>query len=127
MTKYPAIFSPLKVGAHTLKNRFIFNGVTTGLETLSEFENEWVNFYQSRCSDHGPGLFNVPHGAICFSGKLHLDSPSLDTSFYHKSFRLTSFLRSRGSEVIVQLMHHGLGAEHFAAVASSRLFHTETR
>lgn len=127
MTKYPAIFSPMKVGAHTLKNRFIFNGVTTGLETLSEFENEWVNFYQSRCSDHGPGLFNIPHGAICFSGKQYLDSPSLDSAFYNKAFRLTSFLRSRGSEVIVQLMHFGLGAEHFGAVGSSRLFNTETR
>lgn len=127
MTKYPAIFSPLKVGAHTLKNRFIFTGVRTGLETFSDLENEWVNFYQSRCSDHGPGLFNISHGAISFSGKRQLDAPSLDTAFYNKAFRLTSFLRSRGSEVILQLMHYGLEAAHFGAVASSALLNTETR
>ncbi len=126
MTKYPDLFSTLKVGAHTLKNRMIMSPVKTGLETHADFTNEWVAFYQSRCTDHGPALFTIQHGAISFSGKSQLDAPSLDAAFYNKAFRLTSFLRSRGSEVILQLMHHGLDAAHFGAVSASALLNAET-
>lgn len=126
MSPYPTLFTPIKVGAHQLKNRIIMSPVTTGLEGLVDFENEWVNFYQARSSDHGPGLFNIQHGAISFSGKKQPDAPFLDHVFFNKAFRLTSFLRSRGSEVILQLMHHGLDASHFAVVASSKLHNYET-
>ncbi len=126
MTKYSNLFSPIKIGSRTLKNRFLMGPVKTGLEGRDEFANEWVNFYQSRCTDHGPGLFIINHGAMSFSGRDQLDAPVTDNKFFNKAFRLNSFLRSRGSEVMLQLMHHGMDAAHFGAVSSSGLINNDT-
>ena len=127
MSSYSELFKPIQVGSYRLKNRFTMGPVTTGLEGDSKVDNEWVDFYQKRCLTKGPGLFTLQYGAISVSGKRLINQPVLDNAFYNTAFRLTSFARASGTEILLQLNHYGLDGAHFGAVSATGLFNQETR
>lgn len=126
MAAYPHLFLPLKVGAHFLKNRIVMAPVETGLEKQDYFDPRVVEFYEERARGDGPGLFILGNGVVHETGLRNLKDPVLTAGLLNNAVRLTSVIHESGSKVLLQLQHHGAGADHMFAVSASRFRNRDT-
>lgn len=126
MAAYPHLFLPLKVGSHFLKNRIVMAPVETGLEKQDYFDPRVVEFYEERARGDGPGLFILGNGVVHETGLRNLKDPILTAGLLNNAVRLTSVIHESGSKVLLQLQHHGAGADHMFAVSASRFRNRDT-
>lgn len=126
MAAYPHLFLPLKVGSHFLKNRIVMAPVETGLEKQDYFDPRVVEFYEERARGDGPGLFILGNGVVHETGLRNLKDPVLTAGLLNNAVRLTSVIHESGSKVLLQLQHHGAGADHMFAVSASRFRNRDT-
>lgn len=126
MAAYPHLFLPLKVGSHFLKNRIVMAPVETGLEKQDYFDPRIVEFYEERARGDGPGLFILGNGVVHETGLRNLKDPVLTAGLLNNAVRLTSVIHESGSKVLLQLQHHGAGADHMFAVSASRFRNRDT-
>lgn len=126
MAAYPHLFLPLKVGSHFLKNRIVMAPVETGLEKQDYLDPRVVEFYEERARGDGPGLFILGNGVVHETGLRNLKDPVLTAGLLNNAVRLTSVIHESGSKVLLQLQHHGAGADHMFAVSASRFRNRDT-
>lgn len=118
---YANLFSPLRVGSHLLKNRFVMGGMHTRLEHMADHEAREIAFLRERARG-GVGLIVTGAFSPNESGRLEEGAPILDSEAnlpHHLS--LTRAVHAEGSKIVLQIAHAGRYAKHAGIVGVSAL------
>ncbi|QCX34130.1 FAD-dependent oxidoreductase [Caloramator sp. E03] len=112
MTKYPNIFSPLKVKNMTIKNRIVMTPMGTNFAGQNgEINEEHIKYYEQRAKGE-TGLIILENAAVDFplgsngTSQLRIDHDSFIPSLY----KLTERLHKYGACVAMQINHSGASA-----------------
>lgn len=112
MTKYPNIFSPLKVKNMTIKNRIVMTPMGTNFAGQNgEINDEHIKYYEQRAKGE-TGLIILENAAVDFplgsngTSQLRIDHDSFIPSLY----KLTERLHKYGACVAMQINHSGASA-----------------
>lgn len=119
--KYPNLFTPLDLGATTLKNRFLMGSMHTGLEEEEKGFEKLAAFYQARAKG-GVGL--IVTGGVApnrrgwlapFTMTLMKDKQCLDHEI------VTNAVHQADGKIALQILHAGRYGYHPFNVAPSRI------
>ncbi|WP_024577638.1 MULTISPECIES: NADPH-dependent 2,4-dienoyl-CoA reductase [unclassified Afipia] len=109
---YPTMLSPMKVGAHTLRNRVIMGSMHTRLEHLDNADERQRAFYGARAKG-GTALIITGGFAPNDEGRLEVGGPALlanDDLAPHRS--VTDEAHRYGAKILMQVLHSGRYAKH---------------
>lgn len=107
--KYDALFSPLKVGNITLKNRIVMPPMAVSMATINgEVTNELINYYAARARG-GVGLIIVEAACVDTpTGKEGLSQLVIDDLTYVTGLaRLAKEIKAYSCPAFIQLFHAG--------------------
>ncbi len=118
---YPLLFSPLKVGSQTLRNRLVMGSMHTGLEDKFLKLTDLAKFYEERAKG-GVGLIITGGFAPNWRGWL-LPFASTLNSFLQvaKHREVTDAVHKHGAKIALQILHAGRYAYHPFSVAPSAI------
>lgn len=120
-SQFPHLFSPLKLGSTTLRNRMIMGSMHTGLEEERDGFSRLAAFYEERAAG---GVALIVTGGVApnragwvapFAMKL------TNRSEMRKHRQITSAVERQGGKIALQILHAGRYAAHPLLVAPSRL------
>jgi 2,4-dienoyl-CoA reductase (NADPH2) len=119
-TPYPHLMSPLRAGAHILRNRVIMGSMHTRLEDVPDAAHRLAAFYAARAAG-GVALIvtggYAPNRAGMFAED---DGPVLATSEQARRHRpLTEAVHAQGAKMLLQILHAGRYAHHDGLVSAS--------
>jgi 2,4-dienoyl-CoA reductase (NADPH2) len=109
---YPTLLSPMRVGAHTLRNRVIMGSMHTRLEHESEPDKRQRAFYGARAKG-GAALIITGGFSPNEAGRLEPGGPTLmegDDLAPHQS--VVEEVHSHGAKILMQILHSGRYAKH---------------
>ena len=105
---YPHLFSPFRIGAHTLKNRLVALPVHTGFAKPDGRVSDWMVRFYSRLAGSGAAMIVVANSAVSPDGAVSRFNLRADRAeFIPGLSRLSSAIRSRGAIACLQLNHAG--------------------
>jgi 2,4-dienoyl-CoA reductase (NADPH2) len=116
---YPTMLSPMRVGAHTLRNRVIMGSMHTRLEHESDPDKRQRAFYGARASG-GAALIITGGFAPNDAGRLEIGGPALtadDDLAPHRS--VVEEVHGHGAKILMQVLHSGRYAKHDRIVGVS--------
>ncbi|MET1255583.1 FAD-dependent oxidoreductase [Aliikangiella maris] len=118
---YPALFSPIKIHDHYIKNRAIMGSMHTGLEELKGGFDKLARYYQER-AEGGVGLIVTGGIAPNFAGRISPMGSQLSFFWQVKKHRkITDAVHQAGGKIAMQILHTGRYAYHPFAVAPSSI------
>src|ERR1700757_83706 len=109
---YPTLLSPMRVGAHTLRNRVIMGSMHTRLEHESEPDKRQRAFYGARAKG-GAALIITGGFSPNEAGRLEAGGPTLmegDDLAPHRSG--VEEVHRHGAKILMQILHSGRYAKH---------------
>ena len=109
---YPTLLSPMRVGAHTLRNRVIMGSMHTRLEHESEPDKRQRAFYGARARG-GAALIITGGFSPNEAGRLEPGGPTLmagDDLAPHRS--VVQEVHKHGAKILMQILHSGRYAKH---------------
>ena len=109
---YPTLLSPMRVGAHTLRNRVIMGSMHTRLEHESEPDKRQRAFYGERARG-GAALIITGGFSPNEAGRLEPGGPTLmagDDLAPHRS--VVEEVHKYGAKILMQILHSGRYAKH---------------
>jgi 2,4-dienoyl-CoA reductase (NADPH2) len=109
---YPTLLSPMRVGAHTLRNRVIMGSMHTRLEHESEPDKRQRAFYGARAKG-GAALIITGGFSPNEAGRLEPGGPTLmagDDLAPHRS--VVDEVHKHGAKILMQILHSGRYAKH---------------
>ena len=109
---YPTLLSPMRVGAHTLRNRVIMGSMHTRLEHESEPDKRQRAFYGERARG-GAALIITGGFSPNEAGRLEPGGPTLmagDDLAPHRS--VVEEVHKHGAKILMQILHSGRYAKH---------------
>ncbi len=117
--KFDTLLSPLRVGAHELRNRVIMGSMHTRLETQSDPINKQIAFYTERAKGEVALIITggfSPNDA----GLLEPDGPRLDDPKLAEELRsICDAVHAEGALICAQILHAGRYAKIESCVAPS--------
>jgi 2,4-dienoyl-CoA reductase (NADPH2) len=118
---YPTLLSPMRVGAHTLRNRVIMGSMHTRLEHESEPDKRQRAFYGARAKG-GAALIITGGFSPNEAGRLEPGGPTLmagDDLAPHRS--VVEEVHKHGTKILLQILHSGRYAKHDNIVGVSTI------
>jgi 2,4-dienoyl-CoA reductase (NADPH2) len=118
---YPTLLSPMRVGAHTLRNRVIMGSMHTRLEHESEPDKRQRAFYGARAKG-GAALIITGGFSPNEAGRLEPGGPTLmagDDLAPHRS--VVDEVHKHGAKILMQILHSGRYAKHDNIVGVSAI------
>ncbi|MBV9559574.1 MAG: NADPH-dependent 2,4-dienoyl-CoA reductase [Bradyrhizobium sp.] len=118
---YPILLSPLRVGAHTLRNRVIMGSMHTRLEHESEPDKRQRAFYGARAKG-GAALIITGGFSPNEAGRLEPGGPTLmagDDLAPHRT--VVDEVHKHGAKILMQILHSGRYAKHDNIVGVSSI------
>jgi 2,4-dienoyl-CoA reductase (NADPH2) len=118
---YPTLLSPMRVGAHTLRNRVIMGSMHTRLEHESEPDKRQRAFYGARARG-GAALIITGGFSPNEAGRLEPGGPTLmaaDDLAPHRS--VVDEVHKHGAKILMQILHSGRYAKHDNIVGVSSI------
>ncbi|MBI2854772.1 MAG: FAD-dependent oxidoreductase [Chloroflexi bacterium] len=106
--KYPALFSPIKIGGLELKNRIVMPPITTNFPDKGFVTDRLISYYARR-AEGGAGLIIIEDAIIDPPrGCYHYEDIHIDNDVYLPGLRaLASAVKSAGASVAANLSHGG--------------------
>lgn len=118
---YPHLFTPLKVGRHTLPNRILMGSMHTGLEEQGEPGLARLAAFYSERAQGGCSLMVTGGFSPNFDGRLGAEGGIIvDTDADHHQ-QVTDAVHAQGSRILLQLLHAGRYGYHPDIVAPSAI------
>jgi len=117
-TKYPKLFSPLRVGNVTIRNRAIMGSMHTGLEELEDGHNRMAEFFAERARG-GIGLIITGGISPNEEGGLGAKLTNAEEVTRHRAITDAVHTASPGVRICMQILHSGPLAPHDKCVAPS--------
>ncbi len=109
---YPILLSPIKVGAHTLRNRVIMGSIHTRLENEPDSIRRLALFYAERAR-HDVGLIITGGVSPNFAGRVEEGASVLDSEDKLAEHRpIVDAVHAAGSKIVMQVLHTGIYAKH---------------
>ena len=116
---FPTLLSPLKVGAHLLRNRTLMGSMHTRLESLDRPIDRLSLFYAERARG-GAALIVTGGYAPCHNGRLDETGPMLITPEQADALKpIPRAVHAEGGKIILQVMHTGRYAKIAQPVGAS--------
>ena len=119
--KFEKLFSPIKIGNLTSRNRIIFPPVSTNLaSTTGEVTDDFIYHYGRRARG-GAGIVTVENACIEYPVTMEgRTQPRLDKEEYIAGLsRLTEEIHKYGALAFIELTHQGLFGVHLPVYAPS--------
>ncbi len=110
---YPNVFSPLKVGAHTLKNRVEFSPLVSNMVTKDgEITQDYINFVETQAKT-GAALITIGATPVNrgLAREYHSEVNVCEDAMLNGLHRLTETAHIFGAKMSVELFHSGLGGD----------------
>jgi 2,4-dienoyl-CoA reductase (NADPH2) len=118
---YPTMLSPMRVGAHTLRNRVIMGSMHTRLEHADEPDRRQRAFYGAR-AEGGAALIITGGFSPNEAGRLEPGAPILNASQDLPAHRsVVDEVHRHGAKILLQILHSGRYAKHDAIVGVSTI------
>lgn len=119
--RFPTLLSPLRVGAHTLRNRTLMGSMHTRLEALDHAVERLAAFYAERARG-GAALIVTGGYAPNPDGLLEEASPLLITPAQADELKpVPAAVHAEGGKIILQILHTGRSAKIAQPVGASAL------
>jgi 2,4-dienoyl-CoA reductase (NADPH2) len=118
---YPTLLSPMRVGAHTLRNRVIMGSMHTRLEHENEPDKRQRAFYGARAKG-GAALIITGGFSPNEAGRLEPGGPTLmggDDLAPHRI--VVEEVHRHGAKILMQILHSGRYAKHDNIVGVSAI------
>lgn len=120
-SRFPTLLSPMRVGAHTLRNRVIMGSMHTRLEHASKPVERQAAFYAARAAG-GVALVITGGFAPSEAGRLEEGGPILDGSQkLEPHTAIVDQVHRHGSKILLQVLHAGRYAKHDRIVGASEI------
>jgi 2,4-dienoyl-CoA reductase (NADPH2) len=104
---FPALLSPIALGAHTLPNRTLMGSMHTGLDGLERGVERLAAFYAERARG-GAGLIVTGGFAMNLEALLDEHGPQLITTDQADALRpIPQAVHAAGGKIILQVLHTG--------------------
>ncbi|HRH85637.1 MAG TPA: NADPH-dependent 2,4-dienoyl-CoA reductase [Rubrivivax sp.] len=104
---FPALLAPIRLGAHTLRNRTLMGSMHTGIERLDRSAERLAAFYAERARG-GAGLIVTGGFAMNAEAKLDDHGPTLITEDEADALRpIPQAVHAAGGKIILQVLHTG--------------------
>ncbi len=119
--KYEKLFSPVRIGSLTLKNRIIFPPISTNLaSTTGEVNDDFVYHYARRAKG-GAALITLENACIDYPATMEgATQPRFDDErFIPALSKLVEEIHKYGALAFVELTHQGLFASNLPVIAPS--------
>jgi 2,4-dienoyl-CoA reductase (NADPH2) len=118
---FPTLLSPIRIGAHTLRNRVVMGSMHTRLETLDDPVTRQVAFYRAR-AEGGVALIVTGGYAPNQAGLMEPGAPILTTDADADPLRpVLDAVHAAGAKMLLQVLHAGRYAKHPDLVAPSAI------
>lgn len=119
--EYEKLFSPIRIGNLTVKNRIIFAPVSTNFASATgEVTDDFIYHYGRRAKG-GAGIVTIENACIDYPTTMEgTTQPRLDKEEYIAGLsRLTEEIHKYGALAFIELTHPGLFGKHLPAYAPS--------
>lgn len=120
MNPYPALFTPIRVGAVTLSNRVLMGSMHLGLEELDGGFARLAAFYAERAR-HGVALMVTGGVSPDRAGRPWEGGAVMSADAVAEHRLITEAVHAEGGRILLQLLHFGRYAHHPDLVAPSAL------
>ena len=119
--KFEKLFSPIRVGSLTLRNRIIFPPISTNLASVSGEVTDKLIYHYARRAKGGAALITLENACIDYPATMEgATQPRFDDkTFVPGLSHLTEEIHKYGALAFVELTHQGLFASHLPAIAPS--------
>jgi 2,4-dienoyl-CoA reductase (NADPH2) len=118
---FPKLFTPLTVGAHTLRNRVLMGSMHTRIECHPDALARRSAFYAARARG-GVAMIITAGYAPNLAGRLEADAQTLHEAAQVPLHRpVTAAVHGHGAKILLQLLHAGRYAKHDLLVAPSAI------
>ena len=118
---FPKLFTPLTVGAHTLRNRVLMGSMHTRIECHPDALARRSAFYAARARG-GVAMIITAGYAPNLAGRLEADAQTLHEAAQVPLHRpVTAAVHEHGAKILLQLLHAGRYAKHELLVAPSAI------
>src|SRR5437016_2541119 len=109
---YPNLLSPIRVGAHMLKNRLVMGSMHTRLEHMDRHVEREAAFYGERARG-GAALIITGGFSPNEAGRLEPGAPILATEEHAAQHpHITRAVHEGGGKILLQILHAGRYAKH---------------
>ena len=116
---YPTMLSPMRVGAHMLRNRVIMGSMHTRLEHADEPDKRQRAFYGARAKG-GAALIITGGFSPNEAGRLEPGAPILNSEADLPAHRsVVDEVHRHGAKILLQVLHSGRYAKHDGIVGVS--------
>jgi 2,4-dienoyl-CoA reductase (NADPH2) len=116
---YPTLFSPVRAGTHTLKNRIIMGSMHTRMEHASDPLARQIAFYAVR-AEGGVALIISGGHSPNEAGLMEPGAPILNSRDELQTHRaITGAVHDHGAKMLLQILHAGRSARHKGLVGAS--------
>lgn len=107
-TDYPLLFSPFKMGCHTMKNRVVALPVHTGFALPDGHASHWMKKHYSELAESGAAMVVVANAAVSKDGVVSKYNLRADKDrFVPGLAALANAIKERGAIACLQLNHAG--------------------
>ncbi len=119
--KFEKLFSPIRVGSLTLRNRIIFPPISTNLASVSGEVTDKLIYHYARRAKGGAALITLENACIDYPATMEgATQPRFDDKrFVPGLSHLVEEIHKYGALAFVELTHQGLFASHLPAIAPS--------
>ena len=118
---FPTLLSPLRVGAHLLRNRALMGSMHTRLETMDRSIERLSLFYAERARG-GVALIVTGGYAPNHDGLLDETAPLLITTEQANELKpVTEAVHAEGAKILLQILHTGRSAKIAQPVGASAI------
>ena len=119
--KFEKLFSPIRVGSLTLRNRIIFPPISTNLASVSGEVTDKLIYHYARRAKGGAALITLENACIDYPATMEgATQPRFDDKrFVPGLSHLVEGIHKYGALAFVELTHQGLFASHLPAIAPS--------
>jgi len=118
---YPLLLSPIRIGAHQLRNRVIMGSIHTRLENEPDAIPRLTAFYAERARG-GVGLIITGGTSPNFEGRVEEGAQVLDSEEKLAEHRpIVDAVHAAGAKIILQVLHTGSYAKHPQIVGVSSI------
>jgi 2,4-dienoyl-CoA reductase (NADPH2) len=118
---FPTLLSPLRLGAHTVRNRTLMGSMHTGIETMDRSVERLAAFFAERARG-GAGLIVTGGYAMNLEALLDDHGPQLITNAQADALRpIPLAVHAAGGKIILQVLHTGRYGKTTQLVGASNI------
>ncbi|MDB5838164.1 MAG: fadH [Herminiimonas sp.] len=118
---YPLLLSPIRLGAHTVRNRVVMGSIHTRLENEPDAIERLAAFYAERARG-GVGLIVTGGTSPNFEGRVEEGAQVLDSEQHlAEHVPIVQAVHAAGAKIVMQVLHCGIYAKHPQLVGPSAI------